>query len=72
MKVTMSDEIMTISLSASIFSGKEEEWPELIVKFQAYLATKGYTEAVQTNFKSKLPATEDQKLDVSINIGKKE
>ena len=32
---------------------KEEEWPEFIVKFQAFLAIKGCTEAIQTNFKSK-------------------
>ena len=40
------------------------------MKFQAYFTTKGYAEAIQTNFKSKLPTTEDEELDISINIGK--
>ena len=56
MKVRMSDDNMTINLQAPIFSGKEEEWPEFNVKLQAYLATKGCTDAIQTNFKSKLLA----------------
>ena len=66
----MSDNAMTINLQAPVFNGKEEEWPKFIVKFQAFLATKGCAEAIQTNFKSKLPAIEDKELDASIQLGK--
>ena len=41
----MSDDTMTINLQAPVFYGKEEEWPEFIVKFQAFLAIK-CTEAI--------------------------
>ena len=66
----MSDNAMTINLQAPVFNGKEEEWSEFIVKFQAFLVMKGCTEAIQTNFKSKLPAMEDEVLDVSTELGK--
>ena len=59
-----------INLQALIFSGKEEEWLEIMVKFQAFLAMKGCAKAIQTNFKSKLPATEDEELDGSAELGK--
>ena len=68
MKVKMSDNSMTNNLQAPVFSGKEEEWPEFIVKFQAFLATKGCTEAIQTNFKSKWPTTEDEEFDASTKL----
>ena len=55
----MSDNSMTINLQAPVFSGKEEERPEFIVKFQAFLRMNGYAEVIQPNFKSKLPTTED-------------
>ena len=66
----MSDDSMTINLQAPVFSGKEEEWLESIVKFQAFLGTKVYTEVIQTNFKSKLAATKDEKMDASTKLGK--
>ena len=47
----MSDNRMTINLQAPVISGKEEEWPEFTVKFQAFLVTKECAEAIQTNFK---------------------
>ena len=40
------------------------------MKFRAFLATKGCAEVIQTNFKSKLPATEDGELDANIELGK--
>ena len=66
----MIDDSMTINLQAPIFSGKEEEWPEFIVKFQALLVTKRCTEEIKTNFKSKWSATEDGELDASPILGK--
>ena len=66
----MSDNFMMINLRVPVFNGKEEEWPEFIVKFQAFLAMMGCTEAIQTNFKSKLPAVEDEKLDASTELRK--
>ena len=66
----MSDDAMTINLQAPVFNGEEEEGPDFIVKFQAFLAIKGCTEVIQTNFKSKLPAMEDEELDVSTELGK--
>ena len=41
-----------------------------MVKFQEFLAMKGCAEAIQTNFKSKLPATEDEELDTNTELGK--
>ena len=41
-----------------------------MVKFKAFLATKGCTEAIQTNFKSKLPIKESEELDASAKLGK--
>ena len=61
---------MTFNLQAPVFHGKEEEWPEFVVKFQAFLATKGCAKAIETNFKSKLPSTEDEELNASIKLGK--
>ena len=66
----MSDNAMTINLQAPVFNGKEEEWPEFIVKFQAFLMMKGCAEVIQTNFKSKLLAMEYEELDVSTELGK--
>ena len=66
----MSDDSITINLQAPVFSGKEGEWLESIVKFHAFLATKGCAEVIQTNFKSKLPATEDEKLDARPELEK--
>ena len=66
----MSDDAMTINLKAAVFNGNEEKWPKFIVKFQAFLAMRGCAEAIQTNFKSKLPVTEDEELDVSTELGK--
>ena len=45
-KVAMSDDSRTINLQDPVFSGKEEKWPEFIVKFKAFLATKGCTEMI--------------------------
>ena len=59
-----------LSNDAPALSGKEVEWLEYIVKFEAYLATKGCAEVIQTNFKSKLPTTEDEELDASIKLWK--
>ena len=42
----MSDDTMMINLQAPVFNGKEEEWPEFIVNFQAFLATKGCAEVI--------------------------
>ena len=64
----MSDNAMTMNLQSPVFNGKEEEWPEFMVKFQAFLAMKGCTEVIQTNFKSKLPATENELLDASTDL----
>ena len=61
---------MKINLQALVFNGKEEEWLEFIVKFQAFLVMKGCAEVIQTNFKSKLPAMEDEELDASPELGK--
>ena len=68
-KVRMSDDAMAINLQAPVFSDKEVEWQEFIVKFQAFLAMKRCTEAIQTNFKSKMPAMEDEELNVSTELG---
>ena len=38
------------------------------VKFQEFLATK----VIQTNFRSKLPTTDDEELDASTKLGKAE
>ena len=70
MKVSMSDDRMMINLQAPVFSGKEEEWPEFIVKFQAFLVTKGCAKGIQINVKSKLPAMENEELDASTKLGK--
>ena len=40
------------------------------MKLKAFLEMKGCTEVIQTNFKSKLPATEDEELDASTELGK--
>ena len=56
-KLRMSDDCMTVGLHAAVFSDKEEKLPEFIVKFQAFLVTKGWIELIQTNFKSELPVT---------------
>ena len=61
---------MTINLQAPVFSGKKEDWLEFKVKFQACLVMKRCTEAIQTNFKSKLPTMEDEELDASTKQGK--
>ena len=66
----MNDNAMTINLQAPVFNSKEEEWLEFKVKFQAFLAMKGCTEAIQTNFKSKLPARKDKELDASTELEK--
>ena len=66
----MSDDAMTINLQAPVFNGKEEEWLEFIVNFQTFLVMKGRAEAIQTNFKSKLTAMEDEELDASTELGK--
>ena len=68
----MSDNNMTINLLATVFNSKEEEWPELIVKFQAFLARKGCAEVIQTYFKSKLPFMEDEELDAGTKLINKE
>ena len=52
------------------FSGKEEEWLEFILKFQAFLVTKECAEAIQTNFKWNLPATKNEELYASTKLGK--
>ena len=49
----MSDDSITISLQAPLFSGEEEEWPEFIVMLQAFLVTKRCAEAILTYFKFK-------------------
>ena len=41
-----------------------------IVKFKAFLGTKGCAEAIKTNFKSKLPTMEDEELDASTKLRK--
>ena len=66
----MSDNTMTINLRAPVFNVQEEKQLEFVVNFQALLATKGFDEAIQTYFKSKLPAMEDEKLDAIIELGK--
>ena len=35
-----------------------------------FIVTKGCAEVIQTNFKSKLPAMEDEELDASTKLGK--
>ena len=42
------------------------------MKFQAFLVRKECAEAIQTNFKSRLPATEDEELDASTELEKEE
>ena len=69
-KVRISDDSITINLQAPVFHGQEEEWPEFIGKFQAFLVINGYAEVIQTNFKSKLPTTDDEELDASTKLGK--
>ena len=59
----MSDDSMRINLKAPVFSG-------FIVKFQAFLVTKRCAEVIQTNFKSKLPTMEDEKIDASTKLVK--
>ena len=66
----MSDNSMTINLQAPVFSAKEEEWMEFIVKCQEFLAMKGCVAVIQANFKSKLPSTEDEEFDASTKIEK--
>ena len=66
----MNYNTMTINLQAPVFNGKEDKWPKFIVKFQEFLATKGYTEVIQTNFRSKLPAMDDGELDACTKLGK--
>ena len=63
----MSDDTMTIYLQTPVFN---DEWPEFIVKFQEFLVTKGCAEATQINFKSKLPAREDEELNAGTELGK--
>ena len=66
----MSDNTMTINLQAPFVNGNEDELLEFIIKFQAFLATKGCSEVIQTNFMSKLLATKDKELDASTRLGK--
>ena len=40
------------------------------MKFQAFLARKECAEVIQTDFKSKLPAMEDEELDASTELEK--
>ena len=61
---------MTIILQVSVFTGKEEDWLEFIVKLQAFLSINGCADALQTNFKSKLHYIEDEDLDVRTELGK--
>ena len=61
---------MTTNLQAPIFNGKEEEYPEFIVKLQAFLVMKGCAEAIQTNLESTLSTMEDEELDASSEVGK--
>ena len=66
----MSDNAIAINLWAPVLNGNEEEWPEFIEKFQAFLALKKCTEVIQTNFNSKLPVMEDEELDASTKLAK--
>ena len=66
----MVDDTMTTNLQALVFNGKEEERPEFIVKFQAFLVIKGCTEMIQTNLKSRLHATENEELDATTELRK--
>ena len=61
---------MITNLQAPVFNGEEEEWQEFIVKFQAFLMTKGFIEMIKTNFKSKLPTLVDEVLDATTELGK--
>ena len=66
----MSDDAMMINLQAPVFNGEEEKWPEFIMKSLAFLAMKECAGVIQINFKSKLPATKDEELDASTELGK--
>ena len=66
----MSDEHLVVSLWATVFNGKEKEWLEFIVEFQALLVIKHCVEAIKTIFKTKLPTTEDEALDNSAEARK--
>ena len=49
----MKDDTMTINLKAPVFNGKEEEWPEFIVKFKKGEGPKvmcGEIEALKVNY----------------------
>ena len=59
-KVRMSNNAMPINLQAPVFNGIVKEWPEFILMFQAFLVMKGCSEMIQTNFKSRLHAMEDE------------
>ena len=37
----MNNDSMIINLWAPIFSGKDDEWPEFIVKFEAFFSDEG-------------------------------
>ena len=56
---------MTINIQDPVFNGKEKEWLEFIVKFQAFWEMKRCAEAIQTNFSPKLPAVKVEALDAS-------
>ena len=55
MKIKMSDNNMTITLQAPVFSGKVQEWTEFIVRLQAFLAMKGCTEAIDISLNPNCP-----------------